>query len=100
MKTIEERIMEVGAKVLDEMLLHNTHVLVTIEKDSYINGNDFFVYVDVHPVTVFRDDEMEELKYRIRRVGLSEEGKKQLDRMWHLKKEMKEDEEEVSRSKN
>ena len=86
MKTIEERIMEVGAKVMDEALLHNTKVTVEIIERS---ENDFFVYVDVHPVTVFRNGEREELEYRARRVELPEEGKKQLDEVWKLQQEDK-----------
>ena len=84
MKTIEERIMEVGAKVLDEMLLHKTDVVVTMKS----SGSEFSVYVDVHPVTMFSNYEREELEYKAQREGLSEEGKRQLDRTWEMKKEL------------
>lgn len=86
MKTIEERIMEVGAKVLDEMLLHNTDVVVALRADAL--HDDISVRVDVHPVTIFRTDEIEELKYRAQREGLPKGDREQIDRIWEMNKEL------------
>ncbi|MCK4649241.1 hypothetical protein KAT51_06940 [bacterium] len=58
MKTMEERIMEIGAKVMDEMLLHKTDVTVMMKN----SGSEFNIYVDVHLVTMFSNYEKEELE--------------------------------------
>lgn len=86
MKTIEERIMEVGAKVLDETLLHNTDVVVVLRADAL--HDDISVRVDAHLVTMFRTDEIEELKYRAQREGLPKGDREQIDRMWELRIEL------------
>lgn len=86
MRIIEERIMAIGAQTIEELLLHREMIEVTLRKGI---SNHFGVNVDGQLVAIFREDEMEELEYKARRINLSKEGKKQLDKIWQLKQETK-----------
>lgn len=95
MKTIEERMMQIGAKALNEYFTHGKSVEVRIERSKTFGA--FQVDVDVHPVTFFNENEMDEVKYRATRAELSEEGKKQLDDMWEKEREIKKRKEVLDR---
>lgn len=95
MEEIEEKFLKIGAKVLNEYFTHGRSVEVTIGRSK--TDGAFEVDVDVHPVTFFGEDEMDEVKYRATRADLPEEGKKQLDDMWEKEQEIKKREEVLDR---
>jgi len=78
-KELDEKLLKVGAKVIDELLLHNTTVEVKLIKSELLDCHT--IYVGVHLVTGFCDSERARLHYRAQRVELPEEGKKQLDEL-------------------
>jgi len=79
-KKLDDKLLRIGAKVVDELLLHNTSVEVKLIKSKGLEGQ-YTIQVDAHLVSGFSVREKATLQYRARRVELSEEGKRQLDMM-------------------
>lgn len=79
-KKIDEILLKIGAKVVDELLLHEAPVEVRLKQDKFFD-DVYEIYVDVHRISVFRESVKTQLRNRAFRATLPLEIQTEIDKI-------------------
>ena len=77
---IDEKLLRIGAKVVDELLLHETPIETHL-KINVVFSDIYTIFVDAHSVCGFVKEDLGKIRYRAQRANLPPEGQKQLDKL-------------------